>query len=223
MHGHAAVGQGNIMADGGATGPDHALERLVFFSDAVFAIAITLLIIEVHPPHLPWGAPWQSHVDALLRMLPTFFGFFVSFFVIGAFWAAHHRAFAMAAHYSERLVAPNLQLLCAIVFMPFATAYMSTNPGMLVPSILYALSQIAAGLLQLRLVRLTTLPSIVRTNASAEQIAYVRMRGGAVVLGALLSLALAFVWAPISQTGLLTIPLWRWLLALRVKRRFAAA
>lgn len=211
------------MATGGGAGPDHALERLVFFSDAVFAIAITLLIIEVHPPHLHFGSPWQAHVNALLAMLPTFFGFFVSFFVIGAFWAAHHRTFAMAAHYSERMVGPNLQLLCAIVFMPFATAYMSSNAGMLVPSILYALSQITAGLLQLRLTRLTTAPGIVREDATPEAIGYVRMRGGGVVLGALFALALAFVWAPISQMGLLTIPLWQWLLRMRVRRWFARA
>ena len=189
----------------------------------MFAIAITLLIIEVHPPHLPFGSPWQDYVNALLHLFPSFFGFFVSFFVIGAFWAAHHRAFSMAGHYSDKLVAPNLQLLCAIVFMPFATAFMSSNGGMLVPSILYALVQIAAGLLQLRLVRLTTSPGIVREDVSMETRALVRMRGGGVVLGALVALALAFVWAPVSQLGLVTIPLWQWLLRMLAKRRFAGA
>ena len=203
--------------------PDHPLERLIFFSDAVFAIAITLLIIEVHPPHFHFGSPWQDYVNGLLALWPNLFGFFVSFFVIGAFWSGHHRAFALAGHYQERLVGPNLQMLCAIVFMPFATAFMSANGGMLVPSVLYALTLIATGLLNLRLVRVTTSPGIVRSDVPAIEIAYTRARGAAVVLGALISMVIAFWFAPLSQMGLLTIPLFQWGLRQRITRRFARA
>ena len=203
--------------------PDHPLERLIFFSDAVFAIAITLLIIEVHPPHLHYGDPWQAYVNALLHLWPNLFGFFVSFFVIGAFWSGHHRAFALAGHYSDRLVGPNLQMLCAIVFMPFATAFMSANGGMLVPSVFYAVTLIATGLLNLRLVRVATSPGIVRADVPPETIAYTRARGGGVVLGALMSVIIAFWFAPVSQMGLMTIPLFQWLLKLRVKRQLAKA
>ncbi|TPG56046.1 TMEM175 family protein [Sphingomonas glacialis] len=205
----------------GHAGPDHPLERLIFFSDAVFAIAITLLIIEVHPPHLPHSAPWQAYTTALLDLTPNFFGFFVSFFVIGAFWSGHHRAFGLAGHYSDRLVAPNLQMLCAIVFMPFATAFMSANLGTLVPSLLYALTLIVTGFLSMRLTRLTTSPGIVRADAPAADIALARARGGGVVLGALVALGMAFIIAPLSQVGLITIPLWQWLLRQRVLRRLA--
>lgn len=208
-----------MMSDDHGARPDHPLERMIFFSDAVFAIAITLLIIEVHPPHLRFGSPWQAYIDALLELLPNFFGFFVSFFVIGAFWAGHHRAFALAGHYSDKLVSPNLQMLCAIVFMPFATAFMSANGGMLVPSSLYALTLIATGLLNIRLVRLTTAPGIVREDAAPATIAYTRKRGMAVVLGALVSLGIAFVDARFSQAGLITIPLWQTLLRRYTTRR----
>jgi len=209
------------MATPGATHgdrPDHPLERLIFFSDAVFAIAITLLIIEVHPPHLHFGSPWQAYVNALLQLWPNLFGFFVSFFVIGAFWSGHHRAFALAGHYSEKLVGPNLQMLCAIVFMPFATAFMSANGGMLVPSALYAGTLIVTGLLSMRLTRLTTSAGIVRRDAAPDAIAYARARGGGVVLGALVSLGIAFCFAPVSQMGLVTIPLFQLLLRRWVSR-----
>lgn len=203
-------------------GPDHPLERLIFFSDAVFAIAITLLIIEVHPPHLHYGSPWQAYINALFALWPNLFGFFVSFFVIGAFWSGHHRAFGLAGHYSERLVGPNLQMLCAIVFLPFATAFMSANGGMLVPSALYALTLVVTGLLNIRLTRLTTSPGIVREDAPADVIAYTRARGGGVVMGALISLGIAFVAAPLSQMGLAAIPFFQYLLRRRVARRLAA-
>lgn len=189
--------------------PDHPLERMIFFSDAVFAIAITLLIIEVHPPHLPFGSPWQAYVAALVQLLPNFLGFFVSFFVIGAFWAGHHRAFGLARHYSEALISPNLALLCAIVFLPFSTAFMSANAGMIVPSVVYAATLIVSGLLSRHLTRLATSAGVVRDDVTRIEIDLARNRSLGVVLGALLSLAIAFVDARFSQAALLTIPLFQ--------------
>lgn len=201
--------------------PDHPLERMIFFSDAVFAIAITLLIIEVHPPHLPFGSPWQAYVTALWNLLPNFIGFFVSFFVIGAFWTGHHRTFGLADHYSDRLIVPNLELLCAIVFLPFATAFMSANAGMLVPSIVYALTLIVSGLLSLRLTRLATTAGIVREGLPVEAITLVRTRSLGVVAGALVSLGIAFVDARFSQAGLLSIMAFQILIRRLVHRRYA--
>jgi uncharacterized membrane protein len=109
--------------------PAHPLERLIFFSDAVFAIAITLLIIEVTPPHLGRNATDRDHLIALINLSPSFVAFFISFFVIGAFWAGHHRAFSLSRHWSPDLVMPNILMLAAVVFMPFATAYMGLNRG----------------------------------------------------------------------------------------------
>lgn len=203
--------------------PDHPLERLIFFSDAVFAIAITLLIIDVHAPHVPYGSPDHAYIQALLDLLPSLFGFFVSFFVIGAFWAGHHRAFALAGHYSDILNGPNLMMLCSVVFMPFTTSFMSHNVGTLVPTQIYNLSLIATGLLNIRLVRIVTSPPIVSETVSAERIAIVRARGPAVVLGALSAMLVAF-WDPrFSQIALITIPLWLRLLRAWTRKRLAKA
>ena len=117
--------------------PAHALERLVFFSDAVFAISITLLVIELRFPHLPRDASDRDFLVALINMAPQFLAFVISFFVIGAFWAGHHRAFDCARHWSPRLLMPNLFLLCSVAGMPFFTAFVSDYYGRLVPSAAY--------------------------------------------------------------------------------------
>ena len=205
-----------------SSGPEHALERLVFFSDAVFAIAITLLIIEIHVPRLPIGSSDAEYLEALAHLWPNFFGFFVSFWVIAAFWAGHHRAFSLAGHYSDRIVMPNLALLCAIVFMPFSTAFMGGNIGTLVPTALYDATLVVCGLLNLRLVRMVTSAPIVDEALSAETIAMTRVRGWAVVLGGASALAFAFVDPRFSQFALISIPFWRRLLQARLKRRYVA-
>jgi len=218
---NAAVQSGGDMTTGSRDRPDHPLERLIFFSDAVFAIAITLLIIDVHAPHVEWGSPDNAYFRALLHLTPSLFGFFVSFFVIGAFWAGHHRAFALAGHYSDSLNAPNLMMLCSVVFMPFTTSFMSQNMGALVPTQVYNLSLVATGLLNIRLVRRVTSPPVVSEAVSAERIAIVRARGPAVVLGALCAMLVAF-WDPrFSQMALINIPLWLRLLRAHTMRRFA--
>jgi uncharacterized membrane protein len=200
---------------------DHALERLVFFSDAVFAIAITLLVIELHPPHVDPPGGNVAFINALLHMFPSFFGFFVSFWVIAAFWAGHHRAFALAGHYAPSLIMPNLGLLCAIVFIPFTTAFMGTYMGAVVPTALYNISLIVTGLLNLRLIRLATSPPVLADHADRATVLLTRSRGWGVTLGAVCALAISFVDARFSQMALMTIPLWMWLSASRARRQLA--
>ena len=161
---------------------DHALERMVFFSDAVFAIAITLLVIELHAPHFPRGTNDIVHIQALANLIPNLVGFAISFAVIGMFWMGHHRAFSLAAHYSPRVLGWNLTLLGLIAFMPFATAYLSVHFFERVPTIFYCAVMLLAALLNMKVNRTVTSPPMVDESASPEAIAYVQQRGVSVVL-----------------------------------------
>ncbi len=188
---------------------DHALERLVFFSDAVFAIAITLLIIEIHPPHLPKGASDGAHLQALADLIPNFVGYFVSFMVVGLFWMGHHRAFTLAARYSPRILGWNMALLGVVAFMPFVTAYVSANIQQRVPTIAYCVAMLIAALLNFKTNHTATSPPMVDPAASPADIRYIRQRGLAVILGSATAVAIAFVVPRYGQVGLVSIPLWR--------------
>ncbi|MES2442179.1 MAG: TMEM175 family protein [Pseudomonadota bacterium] len=127
------------------------LERLTFFSDAVFAIAITLLVIEVRVPEVhPFSEAGLR--QALLGLTPKYAGFVVSFFVIGRFWIGHHRLFGMLRRADNKLIFANLLLLLGIAFMPFPTAVFSDYVGSITSTMLYAGWLVVAGLFNWRLI-----------------------------------------------------------------------
>lgn len=129
------------------------LERIVFFSDAVFAIAITLLIIEIKVPNLDHAASDREFAIALVRLIPSFVGYFFSFLVIGAYWVGHHKIYGHIVDWNYGLVWRNVFFLMAIAFMPFTTAFFSEYVTRLVPIVLYASAFTLAGALEILLWR----------------------------------------------------------------------
>ena len=70
------------------------LDRIVFFSDAVFAIAITLLVLNIEVPEIPEDLVAQELPHRLLDLWPKFLSYVISFLVILTYWIAHHRSSA---------------------------------------------------------------------------------------------------------------------------------
>jgi len=101
------------------------LERLVLFSDAVFAIAITLLIIEIKVPDPKNEVTEIAVVQGVVKLIPKFIGFILSFFLIGLYWTVHHRMFGFLVNYTRKLITLNMIFLLSIVLMPFSTAFYS--------------------------------------------------------------------------------------------------
>ncbi len=193
-------------------GPGHALERLIFFSDAVFAIAITLLIIEIHVPEVHAPYTDAAFVRALAPLGLKFVSFFVSFFVIGAFWAGHHRAFDCARHWSPRLILPNLCMLGAVAAIPFFTAFSSEYYGHRVPSALYCIWMVLIAVANIWVQRIATSPPVVGERIAKAHCRVIRQRGLATLLGTLTAFAVALLYPWAAQTTLVTISLYRLLL-----------
>ncbi|MFA6260662.1 MAG: TMEM175 family protein [Bacteroidia bacterium] len=125
------------------------LERIALFSDAVFAIAITLMMIEVKPPHLEHGTSFGMALIKLLQLIPTFIGTILSFFMIGIFWKRHHQLMKYMAAYNEKVIMLNITLLLTIAFIPFSTAFVFENieAHTALPLLIYNLNYIMASFL----------------------------------------------------------------------------
>lgn len=118
------------------------LERIVFFSDAVVAIAITLLALDIRLPQLQSATEIPA---ALVGLWPRYFGFVVSFLVVGSFWVGHHRMFRVIRRYDDTLVWLNIFFLLCIAFIPFASSVLSEHGDQRPAAIFYALVMIATG------------------------------------------------------------------------------
>jgi uncharacterized membrane protein len=101
--------------------------RLEAFSDGVFAIAITLLILEIHIPTVDEVEGDATLLRALLDLWPSYFGFVVSFLTIGIMWVNHHNCFRYFRTVDHWLLTINLLLLLCVSFIPFPTALLAEH------------------------------------------------------------------------------------------------
>lgn len=109
--------------------------RIVSFSDGVFAIAITLLVLNLHIGH---GLSEGQIDNALWDQRDELIAFAISFAVIGRFWAVHHRFFSGVAAFDGRLMALNLFYLAWIVLIPFSSEVLGEYGGTTAGVVLYS-------------------------------------------------------------------------------------
>ena len=115
--------------------------RIAAFSDGVFAIAITLLALQLEIPIGDGVDVWRE----LGRLGPEFLSLAISFAVIGAYWVAHHRLFSHIERYDDGLIWLNLLALFFIVIMPFTTSLVGEHGDAPISVVVYALSVALAG------------------------------------------------------------------------------
>jgi uncharacterized membrane protein len=104
-----------------------AIERLIFFSDAVFAIAITILVLDIRLPASADAAGSHELLLSLATLWPKYLAYLISFWTIGLSWISHHSKFLYIQRVDYQLLVINLIRLMMIAFIPFSTAVMSEN------------------------------------------------------------------------------------------------
>jgi uncharacterized membrane protein len=120
------------------------MDRIKFFSDAVFAIAITLLILNLA---LPAGTVDSNLARNLNAIWPEYGAFAFTFLLIGLRWLTHLIQFRYIRCYDYTILALNLALLFSVAFLPFASNVLADHPNSRAASVLYAGSMAIAGII----------------------------------------------------------------------------
>src|SRR6266571_2679763 len=113
--------------------------RLEAFSDGVIAILITIMVLELRIPH-------GADVAAIRPLLPLFLTYVLSFIVLGIYWNNHHHMFQAAERINGRILWANLHLLFWLSLVPFVTGWMGENHAAPLPTAVYGVLLLLAGL-----------------------------------------------------------------------------
>ena len=121
-------------------------ERVVFLSDGVFAIVMTILVLEIKVPH---DLSRESFRHALAELRPTLVAWVISFLITGMFWVAHRDIFSRVRYVNRDLVWLNLLFLLPAALLPFAASLLGEYPDDRVALQLYGIVAIAVSVMRL--------------------------------------------------------------------------
>ncbi|HEY6276057.1 MAG TPA: TMEM175 family protein [Streptosporangiaceae bacterium] len=185
-----------------------AYDRVLFFSDAVFAIAITLLVVDIRVPSTAGGT--INSATELHAALPEIRSFGISFAVIGLFWLGHHGMFLHITVLNRTLMLLNLLFLATIAFLPYPTALFSAASNQVAATVFYASCVAAAGLVEAAIwVYAISAPSLMRGRVDPKVRRYylARLLPPPLVFAATIPVALAspqtasYLWLTIVVLG----------------------
>jgi uncharacterized membrane protein len=184
-------------------------ERLEAFSDGVFAIAITLLILEVKVPHAGTGESLRS---ALLRLWPSYLGYAISFATLGIMWTNHHAMFTYIRRSDRYFLLIHVFFLMCISFLPFPTAVLAEHlpePDTRVTAVAFYSATLVAIAIAYNAVWWYAVAGRRLLDANADEGAVrtitKRYAMGPVSYGISFALAFVNVWASLAVHGILML------------------
>lgn len=164
-------------------------ERTSFFSDAIFAIAMTLLAVEIRVPDVP-----ADELGAkLIEQVPQYFAFALSFAVTGAYWMTHHRLFKLLRRYDANLQRINLVALLFIALTGFGSGVLARYGDQPAGVVVYAVIISGMGLSYTVLWQYSWHRKLFSADLDADLFSYLRARSLAVPAVFLASIPVAFL------------------------------
>ena len=162
---------GKAESDGRGMGKN----RIEALTDGIFAVAMTLLVLDIKPPvHLRFETS-EALIDHLSVLEHSFVMYAISFVVLAMFWLGHHLQFHFVRHVDRRLLWINLVFLLLAVVVPFSTNLVGDHGHLQLPVVLYAVNLLVLTLLLfLQLRHLAASPHLTAPDLTPEAIAHLR-------------------------------------------------
>jgi len=177
-------------------------ERLIALTDGVVAVIITIMVLELKPPH-------NADLGSLAELWPTFLSFALSFVYVAIYWNNHHHFFKLVPHVNGAVMWANLNLLFWLSLIPFTTAWMDEHNLSAIPVALYGASLLCSALswyvMQTTIVRLQGPDSSLRRALGRD------LKGKLSPLLYLSGIALAFI-APLASYAVYAAMAVAWLI-----------
>lgn len=183
--------------------------RLEAFSDGVFAVAITLLVLNLQVPQLAASVVSRELVAKLVELWPKLLIYALSFVLVGIYWVAHHNTFHYIKRSDRNLLWLNILLLMCIVFLPFPTALLGQYPEQRVSVIIYAGTLVITGLvLQLLWWYATSRCRLVDRNIDPRLVQRATRRNLTAPLIYLLAIGVSLFSVPASLVLFILVPVY---------------
>jgi uncharacterized membrane protein len=186
--------------------------RLEAFSDAVLAIIITIMVLELHVPH-------KTELDALRPLVPVLLSYVLSFIYLGIYWNNHHHMLHATHRVTGSVLWANLHLLFWLSLVPFVTAWMGENHFASIPTAFYGgvllMAAIAYTILQWQILRIEGPQSVLATALGTD------LKGKLSPLVYIVAIGAAFVNPAIAE-GMYVLVALLWLIPdRRIERALA--
>ena len=176
--------------------------RVMALSDGLFAIVLTLLVLDLKPEPTASGQAY----DALVELWPRLFAFFLTFLVGGSFWVAHHADLETLRGHDRTCLWLNLMFLLPVSLLPFTTSLIGGNTGS-VTWTLYSLNVIAIGLTQTALWGYVRVMGLIQPTRNPAELQFLMVRHLTIPAVFAVSIGVSFILPGVAPYTALLIPL----------------
>ena len=180
--------------------------RLEAFSDGMFAIILTVLVLELKVPHLE-NNTWPVFLGAMSEIVPKLLSFVFSFFIIAIFWVNHHHIVHQIEKVDSKLLWLNTALLFFACLFPFLTAFIGDYPMNPFVVALYPINMAFSSIVLGRFWKHAFVDTNLATSTLTQEQKQKRIRQDNMsAIVNLVAAALAFVWVPITLMFIVVMP-----------------